>query len=154
MTATSGWTSHGWWYGPDPEPVEDRPDEQAKCGGPAMCRTCKAESGQVVEPRIPEPAVRVTAYTVSCLPVDHVGYKKLSLTVSEYTPGLWAVTRNGFFYDQNENRYSESTVKADEEVARDVLFTLTSATTLAKRLAPNVKIGGRTVASALARAER
>lgn len=41
----SGWTSHGKWYGPDPEPTVGRPDMLSKCGGPGMCRTCTAEAG-------------------------------------------------------------------------------------------------------------
>lgn len=44
--AGSGWTSHGWWYGTDPEPAEGRPPMRAKCGGPGMCKTCRAEAGE------------------------------------------------------------------------------------------------------------
>lgn len=46
----SGWTSHGWWYGPDPEPTEGRPALRAKCGGPAMCMTCHGNAGESAPP--------------------------------------------------------------------------------------------------------
>lgn len=41
----SGWTSHGKWYGIDPEPAEGRPDVDSKCGGLSLCRTCRTEAG-------------------------------------------------------------------------------------------------------------
>lgn len=55
MAERSGWTSHGWWYGPDPEPVEGRPNGTAKCGGPGICRTCKAEAAPAAAEQIEQP---------------------------------------------------------------------------------------------------
>jgi hypothetical protein len=41
---TARWTSHGWWTGDGPEPLEGRPSRRARCGGPDLCATCKTEA--------------------------------------------------------------------------------------------------------------
>ncbi|WP_154697039.1 hypothetical protein [Lentzea guizhouensis] len=68
----------------------------------------------------PEPAVRVTEYTVSCLPQGHPQEHNFSLTVAERSPGRWAVQRYSSCYDADGNRGYEfvSTGRGDDFVAR------------------------------------
>lgn len=51
----SGYTSHGHPYGPNP-PAQ-RPTAVARCGGPPMCRKCRAEvEALTARPQAPDPA--------------------------------------------------------------------------------------------------
>lgn len=44
VTSKSGYTSHGYWYGPGDPTGDFEPLLMAKCGGPAICSTCKREA--------------------------------------------------------------------------------------------------------------
>lgn len=43
MTNRKTWTAHGWWIGEGHEPVNERTQFVAKCGGPNVCAQCKAQ---------------------------------------------------------------------------------------------------------------
>jgi hypothetical protein len=103
---------------------------------------------------VPEPTVRITEYSVSCLPQDDVNADLFTLTVVERAPGRWAVTRGSFCYDADGKREFESnpTGRTEEFRAR-FRFTLDDALALAKRVAPTMTVNGRTVADVLARTD-
>lgn len=95
----------------------------------------------------PEPTVRVTRYTVTCVPADaspdaHVW----AITVEEQRDGKWLVNCHGSWLDaKGEWHIGYSGVY--KQCAHD----LDTALRLAREHAPLVEVNGYTVADALAR---
>jgi hypothetical protein len=121
---------------------------------------------------IPEPQVRPTTYSVSCIPEDDINARHFTLKVEYRGNGLWAVTDGGSFLgrngtwsdgyswrDGNEEPATEEDFREEsegQEAWRAVYrHDLDTALRLAKEAAPHMLVNGHTVADALARrAER
>ncbi|WP_280396013.1 hypothetical protein [Nocardia brasiliensis] len=88
---------------------------------------------------VPEPEVRVTGYSVSCLPAEHPEARHWSIPVTRVRDGRWVVGADGEWYDR-DGEFSEAPVPMD----------LDTALAVARRGAPQLELMGRTVAEVLA----
>ena len=104
---------------------------------------------------VPEPTVRVTAYSVSCVPEDNINAPHFTAKVEYRGRGGWAVTDGFHVYAADGSRAHEHipTERTDEFLARFRHSEL-EAVSLAKRVAPTLRVNGYTVADVLARADR
>ncbi|MHA6764755.1 hypothetical protein [Streptacidiphilus sp. PAMC 29251] len=95
-------------------------------------------------PDLPDPTVRPSRYTVTCLPEGFFEAWRWDVTVEQQQDGRWVIEHCGMFLTVHEDRlWSES--KAD--AARITGSGL--ARSIAKQHAPLVRADGRTVAEAL-----
>jgi hypothetical protein len=97
-------------------------------------------------PDLPEPTVRPTRYTVTCVPADAAPDAHVwAITVEEQRDGLWIAASNGSWLTADgawEIGYSGS--------YRACAHDLATALRVAREHAPKVVINGRTVEQALA----
>lgn len=104
--------------------------------------------------QIPEAQARVTEYTVSCLPAGHEMEIHFSVTVVECSPGRWAVKHHVFTYDVDGQRsYEPITTNREDDYIDRHRFELDEALSLARRVAPTLRVNRFTVADVLALAD-
>lgn len=104
---------------------------------------------------VPEPAVRTTAYAVSCVPEDNINAWHFTVKVEYRGRGLWAVTDGiGCFNIDGDRSYESTTSERRDEWLAEHRFELDTALALAKRVAPLLRVNGYSVADVLARADR
>lgn len=103
----------------------------------------------------PEPTVKVTAYSVSCLPETNINAPHFTARAEYRGRGGWAVTDGFHVYAADGSRAHEHipTERTEEFLARFRHGEL-EAVALAKRIAPTLVVNGYTVADVLARADR
>ncbi|MFJ1461803.1 hypothetical protein [Nocardia sp. N2S4-5] len=96
-------------------------------------------------------AVRATTYTVSCLPEDHDDLCVWSVFVEYAGRGRWAVRRMKRCYDIDGEWDWESipSERTEEWLAR-FRFDLDTALDIARRVAPTIRVNGRTAQDILA----
>jgi hypothetical protein len=95
------------------------------------------------EPAAPEPVVRVSRYTVSCLPESETQRGSWDINVEERGEGRWAVLHIGqclgsdgrFVYEPSPSNRTDEFLAAHR-------FGLDEALALAKRAAPDVVVNG------------
>ncbi|WP_433574171.1 hypothetical protein [Nocardia brasiliensis] len=89
---------------------------------------------------VPAPDVRVTGYSVSCLPTEHPEVRHWSIPVTRTRDGRWVVGADGEWYDR-DGEFGEAPVPMD----------LDTALAVAREGAPRLELMGRTVAEELRR---
>lgn len=95
-----------------------------------------------------EPTVRVTRYTVTCIPPESAPDAHVwALYVEQKRDGTWVVT-NGHEWLDEAGQWHPGLWASPQEPAR--FFDEATALRLAQEAAPKVVINGRTVAQALA----
>lgn len=122
-----------------------------------------------IEVTVPEPTVRVVKYEISCLPETSVNRVHWTVTVEYRGDSQWAVCNFGSQHQwgRNDEKFSfgyswrdgtrEPTT--DEEWTEyqagralwlnDHRFSLDEALEIAKRIAPEIRVNGKTVADVL-----
>lgn len=115
-----------------------------------------------------KPTRRVTRYSVSCLPEDHIDADVFAVTVAYRGNGRWAVQRGEHRFYGADGKWStvfgwdREPVTDEEQAAYEAgyrawldahRFDEETALRLADEAAPNVRVNGFTVADALAEAE-
>lgn len=100
---------------------------------------------------LPEPALEVATYEVSCLPRDHPERFAFTVTVEYRGNDLWAVKSGTWCYAADGSRDPESipSERTDEWLATH-RFPFDEALALAKQIAPHMRSGRWGVAEALA----
>jgi hypothetical protein len=86
-----------------------------------------------------QPQVRRIAYSVSCLPEDHIDARHFTIRVEYVSNGLWQVT-DGWSFLGADGTWSEDFSSHELHVALD----------LAKEAAPKMTAGNHTVADVMA----
>lgn len=88
----------------------------------------------------PEPIVTATRYSVSCLPISHRDRGHFEIHVQRRRDGRWSVGDFFDYFDPDGKRHEEAWPMSEDDAFE-----------LAKRLAPQMAVNGRTVADVLAR---
>ncbi|MGW5387147.1 hypothetical protein [Nocardia sp. NPDC003963] len=100
--------------------------------------------------KVPEPAVTVTRYEVSCMPLDSINALGLTVTVEHRGNDRWAVKRLSSCYDIDGNpSYESIPSEREEEWLERYRHDLDTALELAKRIAPTLKVNGHSIADVL-----
>jgi hypothetical protein len=100
---------------------------------------------------VTDPVVRVSRYTVSCLPEDEIERGSWDLAVEERGEGRWAVLHLGLCLGSDGRFvYEPSPSNRTDEFLADHRFGLDEALALAKRAAPDVVVNGMRPADAVA----
>ena len=98
----------------------------------------------------PEATVKVTQYTVNCLPEDGIDSHVFEITVQYRGDGRWAVLRHGWCLGSNGKwDYEMRPSERDDDWLSWHRFDLDTALDLAKQAAPHITVKGFTVADAL-----
>ena len=101
---------------------------------------------------VPDPEVRPTAYTVSCLPADHPDAYLFTLKVEWRGGDRWCVMKGAYCYSKTGwMRYEPIPSSRTDAFKRTYRHSLDDALALARRLAPKITVGPHTVESVLQR---
>jgi hypothetical protein len=94
------------------------------------------------------PTVRVTTYTVTCLPPDTPDAEAWQITVERRSRDMWAIRQRSWFLTSG-GRWEVAGEREDGGWLTEHHFPLNEAIELAKRAAPHVIVSGLTPAALL-----
>lgn len=103
----------------------------------------------------PEPITKPTAYSVNCLPEDHIDSHVFEITVEYRSRNRWAVKRHSQVLGADGQwDYEMRPSEREDDWLDNHRFDLDTALKLAKEQAPLITVNGFTVADALRMAQQ
>lgn len=98
-----------------------------------------------------EARVYPTAYAVSCLPPEHRDAYHFTIHVEWRNKDLWCVKNGAYCYDRDGvEEYESNPSSRTDEFKQRFRFPLDEALEIAKRVAPQMTVNGRSVQDVLA----
>lgn len=98
------------------------------------------------------PDVRVTRYTVSCIPESNIDRPHFDVTVEYRGVGRWSIMHRGCFCLGRDGEWEYESIPSErrEEWLTEHRFTESEALGLAREWAPKIRCNGKTVTDVLA----